>query len=185
MPITKERKILIAAAGLACAVFLGDRVLMGGAMSGPQSADAASGALAAPADTTNPAPIAPVANADATPSAASQAPVASLAQRLDKARGVLPSDTRDVFRPAAPWQTSTAAPAALPQGQAFDAQAFAQRNPLDAVFSANGKAHAVVAGRIVRLGETRDGLTLTHVGDRWVVWSGHGQQFKIHLDTKR
>ncbi|MEM7624237.1 MAG: hypothetical protein AAF333_01275 [Planctomycetota bacterium] len=189
MAITKERKILMAAAGLACAVFLTDRVLMGGAMSGPQSADAASGALAAAAEPVNPGGDTPQAAIATTPAENTRptpsAPVDSLAQRLDKARDALPAQTRDVFRPSAQWQTSRDAPAATSSGPAFDAQAFVRNNPLDAVFSASGQAQAMVGGRLVQLGETRDGLTLTEVGDRWVVWTGHGQQFKIHLDPKR
>lgn len=189
MGLTKERKILIAVAGLAGVLFAGDRALMGGTMSGPKTAAAASGAIAAPTQTAgnSTSPTAkPAAISSSTPAEA-QPLVASLAQRLDQSRGILPTQTRDVFRMPAQWQNSPAAPtpSALPEPRPiFDAQEFARQNPLDAVFSANGRSHAVVAGKIVRLGESRDGLTLTEVGDRWVVWSGHGQKFKLHLDPK-
>ena len=185
MAMTKERKILMAAAGVACAVFLGDRVLLGGTMGGPQSAQAASGALALPSD---PGDSIPETAPEPTPAPVGSQPtrsVASLAERLDRARDILPTETRDVFRPSDAWQ---AAPEPTPTVYAeptFDARDWVRRHPLDAVYSTNGAAHAVVAGQIVRLGESRDGLTLTQVGDRWVVWRGHGREFKVHLDPPR
>lgn len=186
MALTKERKILIAVAGLACGVFLLDRVLMGGAMSGPSQAQAAGPPAAiVPA---NPAAlaVAPAADhdlaIDLTPTAIS---TTSLAQRLAHAGRQLPETTPDAFRPSARWQTAPPADAPVAASPSFDPRAFADRHPLDAVYASPQGATAMVDGRAVRRGDVREGMTLTDIGDRWVVWTGGGVRIKIHLDPVR
>lgn len=183
MKITKERKILMAVAGVACTVFLADRVLMGGAVSGPQSA-AAAATTPAPADNAAEAlAVAPTPDALAAALADSDAAcVPSLAERLDQARAALPAETPDAFIPSGHWQQAAAVPTENHEEVTFDAKAFRDRFPLDAVFSARGQARAMVAGRSISVGESRDGMTLTQIGDRWVIWTGHRMQVKVHLD---
>lgn len=194
MPITKERKILIAVAGVACTVFLADRVLMGGSLSGPAEASASPGMTAAPGnlaatvstDAASPATSGPMADADFTVellTAADTRP--SLAQRLSQAGRALPTDTPDAFTPSSHWQ-APAAPEARPEAAApFDARGFANRHRLDAVFVGKASSYAMIAGQTIRVGDSREGMTLAEVGDRWVVWAGHGVRVKVHLDPRR
>jgi len=176
---------LAAVAGLACAVFVADRVLMGGALSGPQSAQAAGApvAKAAPAS----APAAPAPGAAITTTAPVGFAVGpahdSLAQRLERAGRGLPAETPDAFRPSSQWKQA-ASTDAKPKSEAFDPQAFARRHHLDAVFNSGGRSRAMIAGQPLLVGDTREGMTLKQIGDRWVVWEGHGITRTVHLDPR-
>lgn len=185
MLITKERKILIAVASLACGIFMLDRVLMGGAMSGPAQAQAAGPSVAAlPPAALNPVTLRPVSDVELHFSDSASS-TTSLAQRLAHAGRQLPAATPDAFRPSAQWQSTETAEQPIAAGASFNPRAFADRHPLDAVFASPQGATAMVAGQAVRRGETRDGMTLTDIGDRWVVWTGGGVRIKVHLDPVR
>ena len=119
------------------------------------------------------------------PAAKPAAAVRSLAQVLEEAGGDLPEQTRDVFSPSARWITPPTPETAAPQTESFNAQAFARSHRLDAVFSAGTQYHAVINGEVVTPGQIIDGLTLAEIGDRWVVWSGHGLRFRVHLDPQQ
>ncbi|MEM9417880.1 MAG: hypothetical protein AAGA25_02345 [Planctomycetota bacterium] len=183
MALTKERKILITVAGVACGIFLLDRALMGGSMSGPTQAHAAGPSVAAIAPA--PAIVTQTTAMDVAAldlSGPSQ-DTTSLAQRLSRAGKHLPDTTPDAFRPSSRWQQPAApAQAAAPQRE-FDPRAFADRNPLDAVYASPQGAYAMIDGQATRLGEVRDGMTLTKIGDRWVIWAGGGIRIKVHLDV--
>ncbi|MBB6429255.1 hypothetical protein [Algisphaera agarilytica] len=186
MALTKERKILITVAGVACGILLLDRVMLGGSMGGPTPAQAAGPSVAV---------VAPAAPAAVTPAATdvvaldltgSPQDTTSLAQRLSRAGKHLPEATPDAFRPSARWHNpAPASPGAAPARPDFDPRAFADRNPLDAVYASPQGAYAMIDGQATRLGEVRDGMTLTDIGDRWVVWSGGGVKVKVHLDPVR
>lgn len=187
MPVTKERKILIAVAGTACAVFFADQVLMGGSLSGPTEASAAPGSSVASGMVSEAAGAGvPVADADFTVELlTSPESTTSLAQRLSRAGRALPRETPDAFSPSSHWQTSAEAEAAPAVASSFDARGFANRHRLDAVFVGHASSHAMIAGQAIRVGDTREGMTLAEVGDRWVVWTGHGVRVKVHLDPRR
>lgn len=187
MGLTKERKILIAVAGVACGIFLLDRLLMGGAMSGPTQAQAAGPSVSAVAaadvvastmTTETPTPI-------EVNLATSAQTTTSLAQRLAHAGRHLPAVTPNAFSPSARWQAPAPAEQPVVPTNDFDARAFADRHPLDAVFASPQGATAMIDGRATRRGDVRDGMTLTDIGDRWVVWSGGGVRVKVHLDPVR
>lgn len=186
MGLTKERKILIAVAGVACGIFMLDRVLMGGAMSGPTQAQAAGPSASAVAFADANTPALTIASAPTTPIelnlATSAQTTTSLAQRLAHAGRHLPAVTPNAFSPSSRWQAPAPAEQPVVQTNDFDARAFADRNPLDAVFASPQGATAMVDGRATRQGDVRDGMTLTDIGDRWVVWSGGGVRVKVHLD---
>ena len=188
MALTKERKILIAVAGVACGVFLLDRVLLGGAMSGPTQAQAAGPSVAtlAPTAAINPA-VSPAGVSVPVEFNLSDSTLSttSLAQRLAHAGRHLPDNTPDAFRASSVWQTPTPTEPPTVERDVFDPRAFADRNPLDAVYASPQGAYAMIAGQAARLGEVRDGMTLTDIGDRWVVWSGGGVRIKVHLDPVR
>ncbi|MEM8738723.1 MAG: hypothetical protein AAGG38_09650 [Planctomycetota bacterium] len=190
MPLSRERKTLIVVAGLAAAVFCADRLLMGGSLSGPQSAQAA-GSLAPDPEPLVSQPVAPLPAASSRPLAARLTSAEprpddhSLARRLDRLTPQLPDETPDAFRPSAHWDRAAAAPAPPPAPEAFDARRFARNHPLDAITLAQDDAYAMVNGQTLRVGYTRRGMKLTEIGDRWVVWTGHGLRVKIHLDPLR
>lgn len=186
MALTKERKILIAVAGVACGIFLVDRVLMGGAVSGPAAAQAAAPVpnvtSVLPANPELTATPTPSVELDLNPSATTKT---SLAQRLAHAGRHLPDRTPDAFRPPAAWRTPDTARPPGPEARAFEPRVFADRHPLDAVFASPRGSYAMINGQMVYRGDVRDGMTLSEIGDRWVVWSGNGLQLKIHLDPAR
>jgi len=189
MALTKERKILIAVAGLACGIFFLDRALLGGSMSGPTQAEAA-GSNTAFLDPASDAAIPPLDDSatavDLDMEFSSVAlPTTSLAQRLAEAGRHLPSTTPDAFHPSSRWQTPGAPVISDTESPTFNPRAFADRNPLDAVFASPQGATAMIAGQALRLGDTRDGMILAEIGDRWVVWSGGGVRVKVHLDPVR
>lgn len=194
MALTKERKILIAVAGLACGIFIIDRVLMGSAMSGPQQANAAGPAIPAVSDGSavadagpnSPSPVAPDSGTTdiyrPTPSTTST----SLAQRLAEAGRHLPRETPNAFLASADWQVPPASagqPVVL--NESFDPRAFARRHRLDAVFASPQGAYAMVNGEALRIGDIREEMTLTDIGDRWVIWAGHDLHVKVRLDPIR
>ncbi len=187
MALTKERKILIAVAGLACGVFLLDRVLMGGALSGPSQAQAAGPSVISTAANPGVAAVTPAVHDLTIDLDLTAEPVntTSLAQRLAHAGRQLPDTTPDAFRASARWQNATPTELPAASSPSFDPRAFADRNPLDAVFASPRGATAMVAGRALRQGDVREGMTLTDIGDRWVVWTGGGVRVKVHLDPAR
>lgn len=191
MAISKERKILMAVAGTACAIFLADRVLTGGSLGGPTDASASVAGVSTPPAGVEQGVV------DTSVSAfaggvelhANEKPIPSLAQRLADAGRDLPPTTPDAFAPSGVWQKPAApptpTPVAAPTPVSFDARGFANGHRLDAVFLGSESSHAMVNGRALRLGDERQGMTLVEIGDRWVVWAGHGMRLKVHLDTRR
>ena len=188
MAVTKQRKILLAVAGVAALLVIADRMVLGGA-TGPQQATAAapvpapapSAAAMLSADTPGIAP-----SIAATPlKTTAESTVISLAQRLAKAEDQLVGSTPDAFAASAEWARPPA-PVATPQAitPGFDPQAFARRNPLSAVTLRGGEATAMIGGQAMRLGEQREGVTLVDAGDRWVEWQGHGQRFRVRLGAR-
>ena len=174
MKVTRERKALIAVAVLATTAFLGDRVLMGGQLTGPQTAAAAT-APGVPATASASVLTTPdVALADEI----SHGP--SVAQRLDQVRSKLKSDAPDPFA-ASNLLASEPTRVAAKARATFDPRAFSKQHPLDAV-TANGQhRRAIVNGKLMSAGDTLDGVTLESIGDRSVIWSGHDTRFRVRL----
>ncbi len=195
MPLTKQRKLLIAVAGVACLAWGGDRLLLGGVASGPRPASASVGGAVARATPLDGAADAAVRDAIAAATAAQRAALAdatdaaarpSLAQRLEAARAGLARQTPDAFKPRGAFQPAAPEPTVAPMtAQEFDPRGFSQRQRLDAVFTSDGEARAVVAGGLVRVGDTVEGMQLVAIGDRWVDWIGHGYKVRVHLRADR
>ncbi len=179
MELTRERKVLIAVAGLAAAAVVGDRLLMGGEFTGPQSASA--GVSAAVGDQAGPTPDLAAVVADPTPAFTGR----SIAQRLDDAdQETRTSDAAvpDPFAPSNLWLSESAqGSAAVPL--AFEPREFVQRHPLDAVTAKGDTRFAIVAGKLMKAGDAVEGVKLEHIGDRFVVWDGHGQRFRVSLKS--
>ena len=43
----------------------------------------------------------------------------------------------------------------------------------------------MINGRTMRVGQTCEGVTLEQIGDRSVVWAGHGVRFRVTLDGRQ
>ena len=180
--MTRQRKILVGVAVLAFLLVLVDRVLLGSA-TGPARASAAI------------APVAPAAIAEPTASPTAAAALElqplqsvhdgpSLAERLGDLESRLLADGRDPFKPGAIWQVAEPAPLAKP-AEKFDAQRFAQDHPVAATYINGGERHAIIDGRIARVGLESRGMVLMEIGDRWVVWQGHGMKVRVHVGPSR
>ncbi|MEO1236930.1 MAG: hypothetical protein AAFX76_09105 [Planctomycetota bacterium] len=189
MAVSRERKVLIAVAGVAAALVVADRVLLNGSLGGPQSAEAAG--VPGPAA----AAVSLTASADAPPTPADKLIEAmeddrdrtTLADRLASIDSALPPRTPDAFRASPRWDRPAPTPEAAPAvpRESFDPRRFAEDHPLDAVYLAEGRAYAMVAGRMMHVGDRRGRMELTEIGDRWVVWTGHGMRVKVRLDPVR
>ncbi len=176
MTLTRERKILVAVAGLAALLVAADRLML----SGPQSAQAGTVAAA-------PAPTAPAAAAPAPGTTTEPTTVAdngpSLADRLERVRGQVMPEQRNAFTAPQAWAPARDEPAVV-TATGFDPEAFARKHPLEAVTIQGNRRTAVVAGDVVTLGETREGMTLTAIEDGYVIWSGQGVRVRVRLHPR-
>jgi hypothetical protein len=184
MPMNRQRQVLLAIAGVAGLLVAADRVLLGGAVGGPQSAQAAGPAAVNPSATpatsvTGDEP--PVAAADHAASAAGP----SLAQRLAAIDPAASASTPDAFTASSYWDrpTPAAQPAVAPD--AFDPAAFARQYPLSAITLQGDGAVAMVGGRAMRVGERREGVELVAIHPGSIEWRGHGRYFRVRLHTDR
>lgn len=177
MVISRERLILLGVAGAAFALFALDRAFSGG-VTGPASASAA---VASPSTTSAPV-VSVVATSNVAPSAIEQIDpnVRSLAQRLEAVSHRLPEQTYDAFITPEAWRPK-GNPVVVATGNDFNPQLFARKHPVDAVFSSDGEAQAVVNSQVVRVGDERDGMRLQSIGDRWVDWAGNGVRVRVHV----
>jgi hypothetical protein len=183
--MTQQRKILIAVAGVAALLVGIDRVLLNTSVSGPQPASAAG----------PPAPLAPPPPASAIPdtpasigttATTTHAPgMPSLADRLERAASKLDPQTPDAFGVSGYWTRPQAPPPPVADdAPTFDARRFVRQHPLHAITRDGERAAAMVGGRLMRVGETRDGVTLDRIGEREVEWVGHGVRFRVGLNPR-
>lgn len=164
MSLGKARRLYISVLGLALSGLLVDRLVF----SRPGESGPGADALIAGVES-----ALGVSGAQASPVG-----LISVAQRLAevaRAQGVEGGPVRDAF--SAPWKRGPIAGAG-PDEPGEDAGGdvsgdFAQRHELSAVLLGGGGGCAVISGRLVRVGETLDGLRLLRVDeDRAVFGDG-------------
>lgn len=181
MKMTRERQILCAVAGLAAFGVMADRVLLSGTVTGPEEASAASDIAVVAGGV--PTPTVTTAPATAVPNV-SNVPVVSLAQRLSRVRPQVLVDTPNAFNTPASWEPAKAEAPMVVTQNGFSPEAFSRQHPLEAVTTKGHQRSAVIAGDVVTLGETRDGMTLTDIEDGSVIWSGHGVRVRVRLHPR-
>jgi pyruvate/2-oxoglutarate dehydrogenase complex dihydrolipoamide acyltransferase (E2) component len=179
MKLTKARIGSLAALGIVLAAFAVDRVFLSSETTAPRQAHAASEPLppapkAAPAPAVQ-APAEPAAG-PARPSAASRLKALAGAENLDIA------DFRDAFVPAPAWLAQLKTPEPPVHVQETDeAQEFAQRHTLTAVFVIPGGGGAIVNGKTVSVGEELDGFRLVRLSPNSALFQGAKDQVEVSL----
>ncbi len=159
-----QRKVYVSVLALAGAALIVDRFFLGASsVSGPAPA-AASQEFAVPQRTA----------AEKIQQPTKDEPIAGdLAARLEALRQ--PGDTGDLFYCGfAPPRAQLDAPAPVEAAPAFDTEAFIASHPLSAVMRGNGGSLAVIGKRVLRVGDTLDGLTLVRIENQSAVFEGAG-----------
>lgn len=163
MKVTKQHKVLAGilvlgglAVGMDRLVFLKE--------SAPQQPET-------PADYAVAAPTAQAAHAVAT------TPVVSLAQRLRQAAERASGNTsRDAFCVGPAWPTPAKA---TPADNA--AEQFRQSHRLTGVVSSAGRAHAMIDGKIVAVGQVVDGYRLASIEHRTVTFEANDSKVVLNM----
>ena len=172
---TRNYLIVAALAALAVGVDRLTGVGEDGEETGPVAAAAAPAASPAPP----PPPASPLAVAARPQPASPPNGVGRLDLRLLRdGPAVVEAGLQSPFQPRARGPVAAPPP---PVVAPMDVPAFLTRRPLAAVLGQGGNARAVVAGEVLRVGDTRDGMTLEAIHGRFVVWSGAGIRFAAGL----
>jgi hypothetical protein len=178
MGLTRQRKAILGVLGLS-----GLSLVMDRAFFAPAEAGADSVVEPAEADLpqrTDPA-VAPVALADSgTPPLRSAAAQAARLREAAERFHLDPRAIDDVFRPR--WLAMPAAPAAEAVESLTDAAAFVAQHRLSAVMGSGPNGHAIVNGRLLRVGEVMGGYRLEGVGERLARFSSDGETAELRVD---
>ncbi len=171
--MNKRTRNLAVAAGLAAAGVAFDRLT-----AAPDEAEAAPPPAATSSSSAPEAATAGASQASTPAPPASATPAGRLDARLLR-QGTRPagSEPANPFRPrvvAVRFDPTEPVEAAAPR---VDVAAFLSRRPVAAVLGDGGRARAVVAGEVLRVGDVRDGMRLEEIRGRHVVWSGGGVRF--------
>ena len=163
---TKQRKVFVGVLAVAGAALIADRSFFGAAPLGAGTVLAGQDSPAAKAATPVVTP--------ATSSPAGPTLVARLEALRDKAVDEDPfvSPFVDSTLPAAPVAEAPAAPE-------FDAAACAARHKLSAVMNGKNGSVAMIGGKVYRVGDTLDGLTLTRIENQNALFEGNGASAEL------
>lgn len=169
MKLTTSQKAALVLLGLAATVLGVDRFVLGTESSGPREAEAA-----APAPPASRPPAAAPAPAASAPAVAESAPapgsrsVAEHLLSLATAQGLDPALVREAFVPAESWLSQLKKPVetaatAAPAGP-DPAAVFAEKHKLSSIVRSAGSGSVILDGRLLRVGEERDGFRLVRLG---------------------
>ena len=178
MNLSRSQKILIAVLGVGLGALAVDRLLLGGAATGPAQASAMPiPGAPAPDGTAHAGAGDSSAAAPATLSVAEQLRAVAAAEHLNGA--VVP----DAFEPSEQWVPAPA-PAdnrsAARQAESA-ADNFARSHPLSAVLTTPTGGWAMIAGQTVRVGQSVDGFTLVSVTEGAAVLERDGVRVELKL----
>jgi hypothetical protein len=171
MKVTSQQKVLGAVLIVGAIALTADRLVFLNRTASAETAPAASeyampAAPTATAGTAASAPKAPVTGAAAL----------SVAQRLRDAAKNAPQSDGDAFTFPQSWRQAEPAAAAPDNAATLAAEQFKSAHRLTGVLTANGRAVAMIDGRIVPVGQSIDGYRLIEISHRSATFElGHSQ----------
>jgi hypothetical protein len=171
MKPTKQQKVLGAVLGVGLVAITLDRLTA--SSDGPADAADAS-AYAVPRTAPAAGPRKEVAKEEVRPAAGS---LATRLQQLAAATGIDPKDPVDAFAARGAAQGGTSAVPGTPALTPFQAA----HRLTGTVVTAEGGGHAMVDGKLVRLGQSLDGYRLVGVGFRKVVFERKGVRYDLGM----
>ena len=182
MALTKQQKILGAVVALGVAAVGIDQLVLGGGVSGPESASASASIANAVASTATTAPPGESAPPQAADNPAAKSTVITghpeLSDRLERLaldQSLAVDGMIDAFVPRGAWAQ------AKPEASRQHAEPFDQRHRLDAVMAVSGEAVAIVDGRTLRPGNLYDGHVLRRISDNSVTFERDGATVTLYL----
>jgi hypothetical protein len=177
MALSKQRKAYVAILLVAAGFLTADRFILGTGATVPATAAAEPLSLAKSVSNTTGAPAAQIAQQPGTPASSLPQSLATRLERLrDSAADALVEASPQLIDPFTSPPALAAIPAMLPAEQAAlvdnKAEEFSRMHRLTAVMRSAADSSAVIGGRIYRVGDSLDGLTLIEIDRRSATFVG-------------